>query len=71
MSLFIKLEIDQEKCLGLAKCGKCVKVCPVQIFSEDGDRPMTVEDNEDECTLCDLCIANCDPAAITVLKRYE
>ena len=37
MSLFIKLEIDQEKCLGLAKCGKCVKVCPVKAtWQEDG-----------------------------------
>ena len=71
MGLFIKLEIDQEKCVGLANCGKCVQVCPVRIFSENGDRPMSIEDNEDECTLCDLCIDGCDPGAISVCKLYD
>ena len=71
MSLFIKLQIDEEKCLGIEKCGRCIKVCPVKIFAAKGDRPVSVGENEDECTLCDLCIANCDPGAITVVKKYE
>ena len=37
MGLFIELEIDRAKCVGLSKCGMCVKVCPVQIFGESGD----------------------------------
>ena len=71
MGLFIKLEIDRAKCVGLSKCGMCVKVCPVQIFTENGDVPLNVPDNEDECTLCNLCIDSCDPDAITVCKLYD
>lgn len=70
MSLFIALEIEQEKCLGLKECGRCIKVCPVKIFAENDDGPMSVAENEDECTLCDLCIANCKPGAITVVRKY-
>ena len=70
MGLFIELEIDQEKCVGLADCGNCVKVCPVQIFGENDGQPICIEENEDECTLCDLCLKGCQPDAITVHKLY-
>ena len=70
MGLFIKLEIDQTQCVGLSRCGMCIKVCPVQIFTENGDQPATLPDNEDECTLCNLCLDGCDPDAITVCKLY-
>jgi ferredoxin len=71
MSEFIKVEIDFSRCVGIAKCGGCVKVCPVNIFGEDGGNPCLIEDNEDECTLCDLCIQACTPKAITIRKLYE
>ena len=71
MGLFIELEIDRAKCVGLSKCGMCVKVCPVQIFGESGDEPLSIADNEDECTLCNLCIDSCDPDARRVCKLYD
>lgn len=71
MSLFVNLEIERQKCLGLKECGKCLKVCPVGIFGEAGEYPRTIEDNQDECTLCDLCLAACEPGAIEVRKQYE
>jgi NAD-dependent dihydropyrimidine dehydrogenase PreA subunit len=71
MSEFIKVGIDFTKCAGIAKCGECVKVCPVNIFDEDGDTPSVNEENEDECTLCDLCIQACTPKVITIRKLYE
>jgi NAD-dependent dihydropyrimidine dehydrogenase PreA subunit len=71
MGLFIKLEIDQGRCLGLAECGKCLGVCPVKIFEENGDEPQSLEANEDECTLCGLCLDVCQPDAITVVKLYD
>ena len=71
MGLFIELEIDRTKCVGLSICGQCIKVCPVQIFGENGDLPLSIVDNEDECTLCNLCIDSCDPEAIRVCKLYD
>ena len=71
MSEFIKVKIDFPTCVGIAECGGCVKVCPVNIFGKEGDDPSVIENNEDECTLCDLCIQACTPKAITIRKLYE
>jgi NAD-dependent dihydropyrimidine dehydrogenase PreA subunit len=70
MALFIEVRIDEEKCLGLSECGRCMNVCPVQIFTDRAGMPVTVEENLDECTLCDLCEQKCEPATITVKKLY-
>lgn len=71
MGIFIKLEIDEERCLGVQACGFCIKVCPVKIFGQSDDRPVSIEDNEDECTLCALCLTECKPNAIRLVKLYE
>ena len=71
MSEFIRLNIDLERCTGNAKCGKCIKVCPVNIFKSNGDYPKVEGANEDECTLCDLCLQGCEVDAITIHKLYE
>jgi len=71
MSEFIKVDIDPIRCLGIEKCGKCVQVCPVNIFSLNDDYPKAVEANEDECTLCELCLQNCQVDAIIIHKLYE
>lgn len=71
MSEFINVEIHMNKCVGITKCGQCVRVCPVNIFEAKGDQPCVVEQNEDECTLCNLCLAECTPNAIDIHKLYE
>ena len=71
MSLFVNLEIDRQNCLGLKECGKCLKECPVSIFGKDGEFPQAIEANQDECTLCGLCLEACLPGAIQVRKLYE
>jgi NAD-dependent dihydropyrimidine dehydrogenase PreA subunit len=43
----------------------------VNVFEKKDDKPVIVEENEDECTLCDLCQRACSPSAITIHKRYE
>ncbi len=80
MSEFIKVTIDDSKCLGTADCGGCIKVCPVNVFQHppqgtssapDKEVPAVVEENQDECTLCDLCLQECNPRAILIKKLYE
>jgi len=73
MAMFIRVDINNElvrKTPGLAK--KLVEVCPVNIFAlgKDDSTATTVEDNLDECTLCDLCM-QAAPTAVKVIKLYE
>ncbi|MEM2983370.1 MAG: ferredoxin [Candidatus Bathyarchaeia archaeon] len=71
MGIFIKVTIDQDKCLGINRSGHCVNICPVNIFEASGDRVIIKEENEDECTLCELCLQKCEPGAISIEKKYE
>ena len=71
MSEFIRVEIDMDKCEGVKACGQCVTVCPVNIFKAQEGRPVIVNENVDECTLCELCLKACQPKAIVVRKLYE
>jgi NAD-dependent dihydropyrimidine dehydrogenase PreA subunit len=73
MAMFIRVDIDQslvKKTPGLAK--KLVEVCPVKIFAagREENAVTIVEDNLDECTLCDLCMQAC-PDGVKVVKLYE
>ena len=71
MSMFVHVEIDDEVAsdAGLAK--KLVEVCPVNIFEAGPDgRARIVEENEDECVLCDLCV-QAAPGKVRIVKLYE
>ncbi len=71
MGLFITVSIDENMCLGTSSCAKCLTVCPVSIFKEEKKVPSVDPDNEDECTLCNLCIDVCEPKCIMINKEYE
>jgi len=71
MSEFIRVEIDFSRCVGIEECGGCLRVCPVNIFGEESGNPVVIQDNQDECTLCDLCMEACTRSAITIRKLYE
>jgi ferredoxin len=70
-SKFIRVHVNKNACVGIARCGGCVRVCPVSIFQKNGDMPAVVEKNLDECILCELCLQACNPGAITIRKLYE
>ena len=71
MGIFIKVEIDQGKCLGPEKSGECVRICPVNIFEVKEGRVIINEENEDECILCNLCLEKCQPKAIAIKKAVR
>jgi NAD-dependent dihydropyrimidine dehydrogenase PreA subunit len=73
MAMFIRVDVDEsviKKSPGLAK--KLIEVCPVKIFAAGASENTvsTVEENLDECTLCDLCM-QASPEGVRVVKLYE
>ncbi len=71
-AMFIRVEIDDSVQQDAALCRQLVEVCPVDIFtSSDGGGVGTVEENLDECTLCDLCIEVSGPGQVRVVKLYR
>jgi len=73
MAMFIRVDVDDgvvRKTPGLAR--KLVEVCPVNIFKPGAQENTVavVEDNVDECTLCDLCM-QASPDGVRVVKLYE
>ncbi len=71
-AMFIRVDIADSVQDDPAVCQQLVEVCPVDIFElDDGGRVRTVEDNLDECTLCDLCIDATQPGQIDVVKLYR
>ncbi len=70
MGEFIKVEIDLSKCTDMSDATKWVRVCPVNIFTVENNQPVVVEENEDECTLCLLCIDAFPQGTVTIHKLY-
>jgi len=69
--MFIDVEVDAAAArdAGLAK--KLTDVCTVDIFAQNEDGSLRiVEENLDECVLCDLCV-QAAPGKVRVIKRYE
>ncbi len=70
--VFIDVEVDEEVRQDSALATKLVEVCAVDIFalSESGTLDI-VEENLDECVLCDLCVMAAPQGTVRVKKLYE
>ena len=72
MPMFVHVEIDDEIAADQELAKKLAEVCPVNIFdvAPDGNA-VIVEQNEDECVLCDLCVQAAPAGQVRVIKLYE
>jgi NAD-dependent dihydropyrimidine dehydrogenase PreA subunit len=70
-SLFIDVQVAAEAAKDAALARKLEEVCPVGIFAAGDSGLRIVEENLDECTLCDLCLEAAPKGAVRVIKRYE
>jgi NAD-dependent dihydropyrimidine dehydrogenase PreA subunit len=50
---------------------KLEDACPVDIFANRDGHVDVVEENLDECVLCELCIAAAPPGKLRVVKLYD
>ena len=70
--MFIDVKVDAAVAADAELAKKLVEVCPVSIFAlEDGNALRIVEENLDECVLCDLCIEAAPKGAVRVIRLYD
>ncbi len=68
--MFINVEVDAAASKDPAAAKKLTEVCPVNIFAQKDDGSLRiVDENLDECTLCDLCV-QAFPGKVKVVKLY-
>jgi NAD-dependent dihydropyrimidine dehydrogenase PreA subunit len=58
--------IDQKKCIA---CGKCLEVCPVEVFEKRNNKVVEVKVNE--CLACRACERVCPVQAVNVREGNE
>jgi NAD-dependent dihydropyrimidine dehydrogenase PreA subunit len=68
---FIDVEIDPTAGADPELARKLEGVCPVDIFRAGDTGVELVQENLDECVLCELCINASPPGAIRVIKLYS
>jgi NAD-dependent dihydropyrimidine dehydrogenase PreA subunit len=69
--VFIDVEVDESAAGDAELAAKLAEVCPVDIFADESGRVAVVEENLDECVLCELCIEAAPPGAVRVKKLYD
>ena len=69
--MFIDVKVDAAVAADPAHAKKLTEVCPVNIFKVGAKGLEIVDDNLDECTLCDLCIQAAPAGTVKVVKLYE
>ncbi len=70
--LFIDVKVSDKAAKDSAIVAKLVEVCPVDIFEQaSGGALRIVEENLDECVLCDLCISAAPNNSVEIVKLYE
>ena len=69
---FIDVTVDPKVAADPALSRKLAEVCPVNIFAaKEGGGLRIVEENLDECVLCDLCVQAAPPGSVQVIRLYE
>jgi NAD-dependent dihydropyrimidine dehydrogenase PreA subunit len=69
--VFIAVEVDEAVTGDAELAAKLAEVCPVDIFVVEQGRLGIVEENLDECVLCELCIEAAPPGGVRIKKLYD
>ena len=69
--LFIDVEVSDEIANDAEVAQKLSDACPVDIFSNKDGTIEVVDDNLDECILCELCVQAAPPGTVRVKKLYD
>jgi NAD-dependent dihydropyrimidine dehydrogenase PreA subunit len=69
--LFIDVVVDESIKDDPELAQKLEDVCPVDIYANDNGHVKVVDENLDECVLCELCVKAAPPGTVKVLKLYD
>ncbi|MGH2963418.1 MAG: hypothetical protein ACRDSN_11285 [Pseudonocardiaceae bacterium] len=70
--IFIDVEVDDSVANDPDLAAKLEEVCPVDIFATSDESTLEiVDENLDECVLCELCIEAAPPGSVRVKKLYD
>lgn len=70
MGVFIRVAVEASQ-VSPALARGLVPLCPVDIFALAGERLTVRPEEEDECTLCELCLKAAPVGAIVIHKLYK
>jgi NAD-dependent dihydropyrimidine dehydrogenase PreA subunit len=70
-AVFINVEVSDEVAGDAELAAKLAEVCPVDIFAVKDGRLEIVDENLDECVLCELCINAAPAGSVKVIKLYS
>lgn len=71
-AIFIGIEVDQPVATDPELSAKLAEVCPVDIYTTGDEGTLRiVDENIDECVLCELCIEAAPPGTVRVKKLYD
>jgi NAD-dependent dihydropyrimidine dehydrogenase PreA subunit len=68
---FIGIAVDESVAGDAEVASKLEEVCPVDIFANADGKVEIVEQNVDECVLCELCIQAAPAGKVVVKKLYD
>jgi NAD-dependent dihydropyrimidine dehydrogenase PreA subunit len=69
--LFIDVAIDDAIRNNAELAQKLEDACPVDIYANEDGSVKVVDENLDECVLCELCVKAAPPGTVKVLKLYD
>jgi NAD-dependent dihydropyrimidine dehydrogenase PreA subunit len=69
--VFIRVEVADSARSDAELTRKLEEACPVDIFAAGDSGVRIVEENLDECVLCELCLDAAPPGAVRVVKLYD
>jgi len=69
--LFIDVEVSDDVRDDAEMAQKLADACPVDIYANKHGKVDVVEENLDECILCELCVQAAPPGTVKVKKLYD
>jgi NAD-dependent dihydropyrimidine dehydrogenase PreA subunit len=69
--VFIRVEVDESVRGDAELARKLEEACPVDIFAATDGRVTIVDENLDECVLCELCLDASPAGTVRVVKLYD
>jgi NAD-dependent dihydropyrimidine dehydrogenase PreA subunit len=69
--VFIRVDVDDAVRGDAELARKLEEACPVDIFAATDGRVEIVDENLDECVLCELCLDASPRGAVRVVKLYD